>query len=150
MDMMTENRVIQQYVAGFLFDRYRSHVLLITKLKPNWQAGYYNGVGGKIEHGETPYEAMVREFKEEAGLTVSSGWRQCAKLRWPTATVYFFSAVYPYELSDAKSMTDEELIIVPVQKVPQLRVIPNLKWLIPLAADEDNYLADAQTEKYGI
>ncbi|MBN2390902.1 MAG: NUDIX domain-containing protein [Anaerolineae bacterium] len=35
-------------------------------------AGKYNGLGGHIEPGETPYQAAVREVGEEAGLTVEA------------------------------------------------------------------------------
>ena len=34
--------------------------------------GKWMGVGGHIEEGETPDEAMIREIKEETGLTVLS------------------------------------------------------------------------------
>ena len=55
------------YVAGFLFSPDRSRVLLIRKNRPAWQAGKLNGLGGKIEPGETPPQAMRREFREEQG-----------------------------------------------------------------------------------
>ena len=32
--------------------------------------GYYDIPGGKIEDGETPEEASIREFKEETGITI--------------------------------------------------------------------------------
>ena len=32
--------------------------------------GYYDIPGGKIEEGETPEEASIREFKEETGITI--------------------------------------------------------------------------------
>ena len=32
------------------------------------------GIGGKLEHGESPEECMLREFGEETGLT-PTGWR---------------------------------------------------------------------------
>jgi len=33
-------------------------------------AGKYNGLGGHIERGESPYQAALREVQEEAGLAV--------------------------------------------------------------------------------
>lgn len=45
-----------------------SHVVLILKSKPAWQAGLLNLPGGKIEQGESPIEAARRELKEETGL----------------------------------------------------------------------------------
>ena len=34
--------------------------------------GRWNGVGGKLDAGETPEECMIREIKEETGISVSS------------------------------------------------------------------------------
>lgn len=45
-------------------------LLLGAPDKKLW-AGKYNGLGGHIEPGETPYQAAVREVQEEAGLTVA-------------------------------------------------------------------------------
>lgn len=44
-------------------------VLLIEK-KRGVGEGFYNGPGGKVEPGETPREAVVREVREETGLRV--------------------------------------------------------------------------------
>ena len=53
------------YVLGFLFNKDLSQVALIRKTKPEWQKGQLNGIGGKIEPGEDPLGAMIREFREE-------------------------------------------------------------------------------------
>ena len=42
-------------------------VLLIRK-KRGLGAGYYNGVGGKVENGEDVISAAIRECKEEVGI----------------------------------------------------------------------------------
>jgi len=42
-------------------------ILLIYK-KRGHGAGKYNGVGGKIEEGESPKECVLREAKEELGI----------------------------------------------------------------------------------
>jgi 8-oxo-dGTP diphosphatase len=57
----------QKYVLGFAFDK-SDNVILVRKQKPKWQKGLLNGVGGKIEIGETSSDAMFREFREETGL----------------------------------------------------------------------------------
>ncbi|MCX5971352.1 MAG: 8-oxo-dGTP diphosphatase [Coprothermobacterota bacterium] len=35
-------------------------------------AGKWNGLGGKMEPGETPEECVIREVREESGLTIVS------------------------------------------------------------------------------
>ena len=61
---------MQTYACGFLFSLDRQRVLLIRKRRPAWQAGKLNGLGGKIEPGETPDAAARREVLEETGLVV--------------------------------------------------------------------------------
>jgi 8-oxo-dGTP diphosphatase len=41
-------------------------LMLLRAKEPN--KGKWNGVGGKIEHDETPYEGCTREVLEETGL----------------------------------------------------------------------------------
>lgn len=53
-----------------LFDEPLQNVLLIRKNRPQWQAGKMNGVGGKVEPGETPQGAAPRELFEETGLAM--------------------------------------------------------------------------------
>lgn len=49
-----------------------TQVLLVLKNRPSWQSGFLNLVGGKIEDGETPEDAAVRELEEETGYKPSS------------------------------------------------------------------------------
>ena len=48
----------------------RPEVLMGLK-KTGFGAGLVNCPGGKIEAGETPAEAVVREFEEETGMTLA-------------------------------------------------------------------------------
>lgn len=42
---------------------------MLNRHKPVWM-GIWNGVGGKIEMGETPLEGVLREVEEETGLQI--------------------------------------------------------------------------------
>ncbi|MEI8348462.1 MAG: 8-oxo-dGTP diphosphatase [Pseudomonadota bacterium] len=39
----------------------------------DWHSGKYNGLGGKLQEGETPWECARREVQEESGLTLTKG-----------------------------------------------------------------------------
>ncbi len=122
-----------KYSCGFAFDVHQN-VALIRKKRPAWQAGKLNGVGGHVEDGENAHQAMIREFKEEAGLYVPM-WHPLAILSVEDWTVEFFFAE-GVRLRNARSMTDEEVVIIPAACLPP-DVIHNLRWLIPLALDTE-------------
>ena len=124
---------MQGYVCGFLFSADRGRVLLIRKRRPAWQAGKLNGVGGKIEPGETPPQAMRREFREEAELDVAE-WQEVLTLTGPDWRGHFFRAFG--DIDAARAITDERLEIHPVAQLPP-DTIPNLRWMIPMLLDED-------------
>ncbi len=128
---------MQDYVVGFLFSNEKRQVVLIKKNKPEWQKGKLNGVGGKIERGETPHQAMVREFEEEAGLKVED-WKQFCTYSGEFGTVHFFKAFAGQESMDKiTTKTDESIHICSLPTFPNMdKMIPNLKWLIPMALDE--------------
>lgn len=58
---------MKQYVVGFIFDPQMEHVLLLQRAKAPYK-GLWNGIGGKIEPGESPEHAMVREYEEETEM----------------------------------------------------------------------------------
>ena len=47
----------------------KDNEILLAMKKRGFGEGKYNGVGGKIENGETPEEAMLRETQEEIAVT---------------------------------------------------------------------------------
>jgi|SRR6266850_1758320 len=129
------------YVVGFLFDPNAHSVALIRKLRPAWQKGCLNGIGGKIEPGETPKDAMVREFAEETGAHVS-GWKFFCRMYGDDWEVFCFKAFGDHILS---TKTDEEVVRVFLEDLENHKVIPNLNWLIPMALDPDKPIATVCT-----
>ena len=49
----------------------RDDEILLAMKKRGFGSGRWNGVGGKLETGETPEQAAVRECQEEIGVTPS-------------------------------------------------------------------------------
>ncbi|OGG55116.1 hypothetical protein A3D62_00705 [Candidatus Kaiserbacteria bacterium RIFCSPHIGHO2_02_FULL_49_11] len=49
-----------------------SSKILLGKKKERFGIGKWNGFGGKIQEGETPEEAAVRELREESGLVAQT------------------------------------------------------------------------------
>jgi 8-oxo-dGTP diphosphatase len=137
-----------RYVVGFMFDVDIKNVVLIRKKKPAWQAGRLNGPGGKIEDGETPLEAMVREFREETGVA-HDHWNEFNVLRGHNGRtglrcdVHFFSAFVSTDvLRSCRTTTTEEIEICSVLREmldPRAwpRLMFNLPWLIPMALSMD-------------
>ncbi len=130
---MTQRRA----VVGIAFNESVTRVLLIEKKRPRWQAGYLNGVGGKVEEGEEPLQAMSREFEEETGIALPPGaWVPCITYRGPDFEVHFYRIFLPDDLFDsAKTTTDEKVIPYTLDAVPRIRTIYNLQWVIPLMMD---------------
>ncbi len=133
-----------QYVVGLLFSVSGEQVLLIEKKRPAWQDGLRNGVGGKVEPGETPLQAMEREAEEEAGIK-DVKWQPVVILRGaghrannPNADfiVHFFRAFSDDAFGALEQKTDERLIpMETVIAVSHIKTMPNLHWIIALAVD---------------
>ena len=133
-DVNSEGKVTK-YSVGFAFYDMGSDVVLILKNRPRWQKGYYNGVGGHIEEGESAHAAQAREFEEETGLeTYESNWKKYAIISGPGFELHVFS-LFTQDIYDVKTLTDEKIEILQVGEIQNLIVIQNLKWLIPAAID---------------
>lgn len=129
---------MQHYVLGFAFSEDASRVAFIRKNRPAWQAGKLNGVGGKLETGETPVGAMRREFWEESGVDVPEDqWRHFAMLSGVDFCVWCF-VTRAADLEAVHSATDEPLEVHYVTADRwQFQSISNLPALVHTALDPD-------------
>ena len=130
------------YVNGFMIHRNTKRVLFIRKNRPAFQAGKWNGIGGKIEAHETRYQAMVREFEEEAGVkTQEQDWEHTITLQGRDFVVYFFRCFVP-AFPDYRSVTDEVVNDWEVEAVFRdetygIPTLPNMKWILPVQLSVD-------------
>ena len=60
------------HVAVAVIMNPQQHVLLALRQTHQHQGGLWEFPGGKVEAGESVYDALVREIEEEIGLTISS------------------------------------------------------------------------------
>lgn len=136
------------YVLGFAFDRLAGEVCLIRKLRPEWQRGKLNGVGGLLNIGERIVHAMRREFWEETGVDIEeSRWRRFGcldTLRPGVARIWLLTAnLEPGEAP--RTCEDEEVVEIPLAHLSDLDpadIHDNLSWMIPMALAESSVYAE--------
>ncbi len=133
------NSFSPQERAVITFVRRDGEVLLIYK-KRGLGAGKINGPGGRIEPGETPVEAAIRETREEVGVDVDRPVEH-ARLHFAfrdgyTLTVYVFVS---RRFSGAARETDEAVPFwVSLDAIPYRRM-----W-----ADDELWLPDVLAGRY--
>lgn len=126
------------YVNSFVFSDLVEAVLLIEKQRPDHQRGRYNGIGGKIEPGETPEQAAVREIEEECGLRFSTNELvPFCRFTSTNSRIFYFSVFAAHrDFDKAATRTDEEIVVLlcsSLQTLAPARIMPNLRWQIPMA-----------------
>jgi len=141
-----------EYAVGFIHND--NDVALIRKDRPQWQAGFLNGIGGKLEPGESPHDAMIRECHEEAGRFIGP-WEHFLTLEGTTARVFCFAVydeydehIYKLEQQPGESEPIEIWRMDNLNKGEyaqwngtflQSATVPNLKWIIPLMMQRAKY-----------
>lgn len=123
------------YVVGFARSP-QNQIALIRKNRPDYMTDKLNGVGGKIEAFETSYQAMCREFFEEAGLTIID-WKYRGTLDGDAWNIDVYTANLSQEMFDTiHTVTDEPIEIHALDSITsRTDIMPNLRWIIPMVFD---------------
>ena len=130
------------YVVGYMFNDDGTQVVLIHKNHPPAQNGLYNGVGGKVEYLEDPLLAMLREFREETGITVEDMtckatelWQNTIVIKGKGWQVYYyraFSTELVNRLKDQKVWpTDEPIKVFYIEETYNL--YSHVAWTIHMS-----------------
>lgn len=139
---MSEHR--QQYVVGVMLTP--RTVLLVHKNRPAFQAGKWNGIGGKVEPGEHQDDAMVREFYEECGVqTKKEDWQHTVWFEGDDFDIFWYRS-FVNTMPAYRTMTDEEIAEIDLSAIyltwagmrrysgplQPYQTLDNMKWLLPI------------------
>jgi 8-oxo-dGTP diphosphatase len=84
--MAEQNKIVE--VAAAVLQKPDGTFLLAQRPPDKIWAGYWEFPGGKIESGETPLHALVRELREELGIEVQAAYPWLTRVyAYPHATV---------------------------------------------------------------
>lgn len=82
-----EVKILKDVVAGIVLNE--DKILIAKRAKGEKMEGKWEFPGGKIEKGETPEEALIREFKEELSVDIN-------------VHGYFCKSIYKYEFGEIR------------------------------------------------
>lgn len=108
------------------------------------------GVGGKFEEGESPEECLLREVKEETGLTLTEyrfrGIVTFISDQWENEYMHLFTATkYEGEMTECD---EGELVWVPKSEIENLKLWEGDKIFLKLL-DEDHGLFSLKLQYEG-
>lgn len=90
------NGGIKMFSYTICFIKQGNNILLLNRESPEWM-GIWNGVGGKLEEGENPFECIIREIREETGIEMEpQNVRHKGNITWTNPSHSYFDGMYVY------------------------------------------------------
>jgi 8-oxo-dGTP pyrophosphatase MutT (NUDIX family) len=132
---------LQHYVLCLVYNPTTRLAVFVLKNRPAWQAGKINLPGGKVELGETPEQAVIREINEELGIDLTE-----EKQSQPTLMGQIVGkggVIWCFKADSSKTQViprDEETEYFFWEELDLVRIdhrcLPNLKLIVPLMHKE--------------
>jgi len=122
----------------------KGKVLLLKRSeKKSIDPGVYSGIGGKVEPGESVYEAIVREAEEEAGIKDLGSLRVFSITQHPYpptecewVNIYFNATMK--EMPDIPKSDEGEFHWVEPKDVDSLNMVHDLQEYIKILSKDPN------------
>lgn len=130
---------MKKFITTLLLLKKDNKILLAMK-KRGFGEGKYNGVGGKLEEGETPEMAMLRETKEEINI-VPTKYEKVGIMEFneyvkgePANLIFhlYIATKWDKEPEETDEMKPEWFDI---ENIPYDRMFPDDKYWLPIILD---------------
>lgn len=142
---MPNARKIQLATLCYIFNEQRVLLLYRNKKPQDHHEGKYNGLGGKVEPGESFENCLLREVKEESGLVLQN-YRWHGSIMFPLFTKDTDWLVYLYSSTAYNGQIEEspegELEWVELDRLFDLPLWPGDKVFLPWVLDNKMFSAD--------
>lgn len=135
-------------VTDIFLENEDKEILMINRgLDRDVLPGFYNGLGGKMQPGETPWRSVLREVEEEAGI--NSNKIKDPKLRailsikdkWGFWQIFIFRGQVKKADLKKTRISEGKLEWVSRDRLRQIKLVPDLKsWLYKIYDDLTSFL----------
>lgn len=136
-------------LATLVYVKQQAKTLMLHKAK-GYQKGKWNGLGGKLEPGESPEECMRREVFEESGLTVKKAQLK-GFLTWPQFDEeddwYAFVYVVTEFSGEPKASDEGELQWIADEEIMALNLYEGDRVFLPWLAQDRLFSGKFRYEK---
>ena len=132
---MTHKEHFRIYVAAYLLLIKDGKVLLLRRINTGYQDGKYSLVAGHLDGEETAKQSIIREAKEEAGITLSSeNLKVVHVMHRLTADreyidIYLEAEKWDGEIKNMEPEKCGDLSWFPVKNLPQ-NIVPEVKFVV--------------------
>jgi len=132
---MGQYTTAQPYIASYVILRRDGKIPFVLRSHTGWMDGNYGLASGKVEVGETFTEAIIREAKEEIGVTISSKdlrtvlvtHRHSQDTDW--VDVVFEAKQWQGEPVNAEPHKHGELVWLDPNNLPE-NIVPSVKFML--------------------
>ena len=130
-------------VTDIFLENEDKEILMINRgLDKDILPGFYNGLGGKIDQRETPLEAVLRETKEESGISknkikdVQLRAILTIKDKWGFWQIFIFQGKIRKQDLKKTEISEGKLEWVAPNQLNKIKLVPDLQsWLYKMYDD---------------
>ena len=127
----------KHYADALIRNKEGKYLVALRSYQDDFEAGKWGLIGGKIDEGETPLKAIIREVKEETGLNITNAF-ELHKKKIKQGSITYFQVEWEGNLFldndehfNYKWVTEKELL--------ELDLIIGLKETFPEVASKQSY-----------